>query len=148
MDGLSVAASVAGLVQLTAKVVDCISATADASRVARNMLAEVNALHALFDRLQHFILNFEDTIDDQRSMINVHQLVAILTGCVCAFSELDKILENLHTDRVTGLRSLWISAKWALKDQDLHRILGYLQNHKSSLALMLTIITWFVTASY
>jgi len=142
MDGLSVASSVAGLIQLSGKIISIISATAVASSTARSVLAKAHGFQGILTQLQVFITNFEEESDDQRSMIYVEQLVATLTDCVCAFSELDRVLESLNK-KVAGSRlGLWDSAKWALKDSDIGRILGELQKHKNSLALMMMIITW------
>jgi hypothetical protein len=143
MDGLSVAASVAGLLQVTAKVIDFFSTMMGASTIAQNVLAEAKALQAIFHQLQHFILDFADGTDNRRSMIIIDQLVATLTGCVCVFNNLEQVLDGLN---IGGQVCLWDSAMWAWKDQDLTRILGDLQKHKSSLNLMLTIINWFVIA--
>jgi hypothetical protein len=146
MDGLSVGASVAGLVQVASKVVQFISTMSGASSTARNVLAEARSLQAILHQLQDFIIRFDQGLHDQRSMIYVNQLVTTLTGCVCAFNDLEKVLDSLNTSHdASALLRLWCSAKWALKDPDLSRILGDLQKHKSSLNLMLTIITWLVT---
>jgi len=152
MDGLSIAASVAGLLQVAAKVVNVISRAAEIREmpsVVRNVLAEAYALQAIFHHLQDFILNFADgNHDDRKSMIYLEHLVATLTGCVCAFDQLEMVLEGLNANLdVSSSLGLWDSAKWALKNQDLGRVLGDLQNHKSSLNLMLSIVTWFVLAS-
>ena len=145
MDGLSVAASVAGLIHVSAKVIKIISDTAGASNAARSVLAEARDLQSILHQLQGFISNFEEQRNDQRSTIRIEQLVATLTGCVCVFSELDKVLEELNNRDAGSLLRLWDSAKWALKDSVIGRILSELQQHKASLTLMLTIITWQVT---
>ncbi|KAF8544534.1 ankyrin repeat-containing domain protein [Trichophaea hybrida] len=95
VDGLSVAASVAGLTQLAAKVIGFVSTVADAPIIARNVHAEVRAFQAIFDQLQDFITNFSEG-DETRKYVD--QLIATLTGCVCSFSELDKELESLKTE--------------------------------------------------
>ncbi|KAF8541759.1 hypothetical protein BDD12DRAFT_979420 [Trichophaea hybrida] len=142
MDGLSVAASIAGLVQIASTVVNFISGMADASTTARSVLAEAQALQPIFHHLQDFILDFAEESDDQRSMIYVDDLIAILTGCVCTFTELERILDSLtandHSGSVVSPRA---RIKLAFKDKDLNRIFGDLQKHKSSLNLMLMIIT-------
>jgi len=151
MDGLSVAASVAGLVQLSAKVISIISTfistTAGAPKTARSVLAESKVLRAIFHQLQDFILNSSEEIDDRES-IYVEPLVATLTGCVCSFNKLEGVLESLNTKPDAGsLLRLWDSTKWALKDSDISQILDDLQKHKSSLNLMMTTITWYIPAS-
>jgi len=151
MDGLSVAASVAGLFQATTKVISFISVMTESSSTARNVLAEVKALQIIFSQLQNFIDNFTESTEgtgDRKSMISVNQLVATLTGCFCAFTDLEQVLESLNTNEdSSSLFRLWSSAKWALKDKDLSRILSFLQIHKSSLSLILQIIYWFVFVS-
>jgi len=148
MEGLAVAASVAGLVQVAAKAIDLISNTAGASSTARNVLTEVNALQAIFHQLQDFILDSPKYKNDRKLMINVEQLVTTLTGCLCAFNDLEKVLENLKTtNTVVGpAATLWRNAKWALVYTDVKRILGDLQMHKSSLNLMITIMTWYASS--
>jgi hypothetical protein len=149
MDGLSIAASIAGLVQIGAKIIDFISTAGEASTTARNVLAEAKALQAIFHQLQEFILTFEDGSSDRKSMTSVNQLVATLTGCVCTFTDLVKVLENLNANWDAGSAlSLWRRTKWACKDRDLTRILSDLQNHKSSLNILLTIINWSVRPSF
>jgi hypothetical protein len=144
MDGLSIAASVAGLVRLSTKAIDVISVAVGTSTVARNVLTEANSLKVILHLLQDLILDFTDgKTHDRTSMIYINQLVATLTGCVCAFTDLKNILDSLSSKPGQGL---WGSVKWTFKDQDLARILCDLQTHKSSLNLMLMIITWWVAS--
>jgi len=145
-DGLSIAASVAGLIHVAEKVIRFISTMTDASSTTRSVLAEVHAFHAIFHQLQDFISNFSEGSEARKSRIYVDQVVTILAGCVCAFSELEKELETLKTDgsSSSGLNA-WDSAKWARKYQNLGRILAELQRHKSSLNLMLSVYTWYIT---
>jgi len=148
MEGISVAASVASLVQITATVIDFFSTMTETSRIAQNVLAELRELEPIFHQLQDFILDFDEgNGNDRKSMIFVDQLVATLTGCVCSFAELEQVLDGLNINDNAGvLLRLWGTAKWALKDPDLVRILDNLQKYKLTLNLMLTIITWFVAA--
>jgi len=130
-------------------VVVFISGMADASTTARSVLDEAQALQAIFHHLQDFIFDFSEESDDQRSMISVNHLIAILTSCVCTFTDLEKILDRLNANDNSGsVVSTWARIKWAYKDKDLNRILGDLQKHKSSLNLLLTIITWYVIPSF
>jgi len=145
MDGISVATSVMGLLQVGAKVIGFLSSVADAPSTARNVLAEVQALHAIFRQLDDFIVDFTQQSMTRKSRIYVEDLVCTLTGCVCTFSELDKELESLKTDDSDGSQfTAWNSMKWATKDQGLATILRNLQMHKTSLSLMLSVYTWYV----
>ena len=151
MEGLSVAASIAGLLQVGAKVISFLSTAADAPTTARNVLSEIRALHVIFRQLQNFITHFTEQSMSRKSRIYVDDLVITLTGCVCTFSELDKELECLRTEgdeagnRDDPQFSTWDRVKWAAKEQSLLRMLENLQMHKNSLTLLLSIYTWCVT---
>lgn len=144
MDGLSVAASVAGLLQISTKVISFVSTIADAPSIARSVSDEVIALNIIFRQLEDFISGLMKGKPGRGSMLLVDQLVTALTGCVCAFTELEHELEGLESDSV----SLWDRARWAQKDSNLRRIVGDLEKSKSSLNLMLTIHTWFVATVF
>jgi hypothetical protein len=139
MDGLSVTSSVSGLLQVVAKVAAFISSMRDAPSLMRNVLDEVTALSAIFNQVEDLISNPLNGKHDRRSMIYVHQVVTTLTGCVCAFSELEQALDGLRT----GDLNVWDRGRWAAKESDFDRIMGALQNYKSSLNLMLTIFNWY-----
>jgi hypothetical protein len=62
----------------------------------------------------------------------------VLTGCVCAFSELDRELDGLKTSNI----NVWDRAKLAAKEAGFNRMIVALQSHKLSLNAMLTIYNW------
>ncbi|MCJ1236248.1 hypothetical protein MMC14_004226 [Varicellaria rhodocarpa] len=65
----------------------------------------------------------------------VEQIVVTLTGCVVAFSELEKTLDSLRTNLpIRGVDRI----KWAMKEPTISKMLLRLQSFKSSLSLMLT----------
>ncbi|KAA8913149.1 hypothetical protein FN846DRAFT_886829 [Sphaerosporella brunnea] len=153
MDGISAAASssVVGLLQVATKVVAVLSTMIDAPSLARNVLTETNSLIAIFHQLQTLLSNLSaghrpGNNEERKSMLQVDQIVAALTGCVYAFSELEECLDSVtisdNYDDVDDERrslTLWDRARWAEKERDLRRLLGNLEMHKSSLKLMLTI---------
>jgi hypothetical protein len=144
MDGISVAASICGLLQVGAKVVEFISTMTDAPSLARNIRRQTEDLVGIFGQTQEFLASSNQPGNENRkSMLYIKQIVATLTGCVCAFSELEKELESVKTTQTEGL-TLWDSVLWAQKDQAFRRLLKDLESHKSSLTLMLTIYNWFV----
>ena len=55
------------------------------------------------------------------------------------YSELDAILKSLRADQ--GV-SVWDRAVWFVKKDDVGKVIGRLQNHKSTFGLMLNIIQW------
>lgn len=139
MDGLSVAESVAGLLQVDVKVIKFLSNMADTLAIVREVIAEVRAMRIIFRRLETFIINFSDYNQDRMSGIDVDDLVTILTGCVCTFFEIDGVLEGCTNEDGDRPRlTFWDRARWAAKEQDLTRMLRNLQSHKSSLILLLS----------
>ncbi|EXM00470.1 hypothetical protein FOIG_07451 [Fusarium odoratissimum NRRL 54006] len=66
----------------------------------------------------------------------VEQVVATLAACVTTFSELDTFATALENET-----SFLDRMRWASKDKEIHAILVRLESHKSSLTLMLTMLT-------
>ena len=139
MDFLSVASSVAGLLLAAGKVIGFLCTMVDAPSTARDVLAEVQALQAIFRQLDSFISAPNQQSAARKSRIQLHDLVVTLTDCVTTFSELEVELKKLG-----AADSTWEKTKWAVKDKDIAKILRRLQMHKASLGLMLSIYSWFV----
>lgn len=141
MGGLSVSASVTGLLQASDRVICLLSGMVDAPSIVRDVLTEVYALNAILRRLDGFMLAPNQQSTARKSRIQLCDLVVTLTDCVNTFSELDMELGGLGgagTGRVT-------LTKWErVKDEDITKILRHLQMHKVSFGLMLSIYSWFV----
>jgi len=141
MEGISLAASVGGLLQITTSVIGFLLDVHDAPTVARDLLSEVQAMQLIFKRLHSFVRRFADYDHQRMSRVEVDDLVTILTGCVCTFSEIDGLLENCNAgDREVLQLNLWNRAKWAAKTGDITRVVGKLQCYKSSLALLFAML--------
>ena len=148
MDGISVASSVTGLLQAGERVIGFLSAMADAPSTARDVLAEVHALQAIFRQLDGFISAPSQQSTARKSRIQLHDLVLTLTDCVKTFSELDLELRRLGAadSRIADVIALttWERTKWAMKENNIAKILRHLQMHKASLGLMFSIYSRFV----
>ena len=148
MDGISFASSVAGLVLAAGKVIGFLSSMVNAPSTARGVLAEAQALQAIFRQLVGFTSAPNQQSGARLSRIQLHDLILILTGCVRTFSELDEELKGLGGADYQGADSValtkWERAKWAAKDGGIAKILRHLQMHKVSLGLMLSIYSWSV----
>ena len=141
MGSLSVAVAVEGLLQITANVIGFLLDAHDAPTVARDLLSEVQAMQLIFEQLRRFVHRFADHDRQRVSRIDVDGLVAVLTGCVCTFSEIDGLLENCNAgDREVSQLNLWDRAKWAAKTGDITRLVGKLQCYKSSLTLLFAML--------
>jgi len=110
----------------------------DAPSIMQDVLAEVVAFQAIFHDLQLHILDSPDRSEEGKEMINIDQLVITLIGCVSRFTKLEIILGCLETN--SSSIDILSRARWARKDQDLARILRGLQNQKSSLIVILSIL--------
>jgi hypothetical protein len=146
---MEIVATVHCLLHTTAKITSWVSAMRGAPSVACNVVTEAHTLQAIFHQLQDFIGDFLEGPNDRQSLMHVDQLDATLTDCVCTFTELEQILDKLHSDQNGGFQfSLLGRVRWSWKYQELRRILGDLQSHKVSLILMLMTITRYATVSY
>jgi len=72
----------------------------------------------------------------------VDQVVVTLSACVATMSDLDVFVETLESDISMGLMD---RLRWTTKAQSLVEVIAKLQMHKSSILMMLTILTWCVT---
>ena len=151
MDGLSVSSSVTGLLLAGERVISFLSAMADAPSTARDVLAEVHALQAIFRQLDNFISTPDQQSTSRKSRIQLHDLTLTLTDCVKTFSELDlelRLLGAAGSRSTDGIAlTTWERTKWAMKENGIAKILRHLQVHKASLGLMFSIYSRFVCPS-
>ncbi|RPB29629.1 hypothetical protein L211DRAFT_776091, partial [Terfezia boudieri ATCC MYA-4762] len=139
-DPLSIVSAVFGLVALSAQLGVLSKQLCDFAKDAPVSMVqvhqEIDDLHPVFVEVASFIRGTtkEETSKRGLSMISLHHLMTILTGCVLVFSKLEKKLNECTVDRI----------KWALwKEAEVGVLLGDLQRHKSSLQLMLSMIQWY-----
>lgn len=145
MDPLSVTASVVGLVlaadQVKSILLQLINGLNDPPNLTRNVMDEIHSITSVICSLQKFLPD-EARASESRSrkgLIHVDHLIITLTGCVRTFSDLQKEISDLKSG--DGMNAL-DRFKWARKEDIIIQILRRLQEHKSSLALMLNILQW------
>ena len=174
MDPLSITASVAGLLSLSGQLYtvfnEYLDAHANAPRHVRLVLDEITSLQLIFRQVQQLIDNSSALDENRTSMLRGADLVTILTGCVCAYSLLEKeFLHNINVYEAISsacyrkeyekkLRGIEATlgpgaSRWA-KTKAIHKyrnkkpllvsILQDLRDHKANLGLMLTTINWLV----
>lgn len=143
-DPLSIAAGVVGILtaaaQISTLLINFTKATKNAPSRARHIITEVNDISGTLSHLQSFLLGNEFSDTSRTSLLKADHIVTILSGCVMTFSELEKLLDALETKDIRILDSL----KWARKEKDITALIQRLQNHKTSLSLMLDILNGFV----
>ncbi|KAH7393718.1 hypothetical protein BKA64DRAFT_95164 [Cadophora sp. MPI-SDFR-AT-0126] len=140
-DPLSVAASVVGLLAAGAKLASLLSKTAslvDAPSSAQAVLTEMREISAALQYLQQFLNGLMNVPAGRQQYILVEHLEGTLTGCVTTYDELEVFIDELKID--PSDMGVLDRFKWARKEKDVANIVQRLQNHKSSLNLMLTIL--------
>ncbi|KAL8829490.1 MAG: hypothetical protein Q9191_001984 [Dirinaria sp. TL-2023a] len=140
-DPLSVAAGVIGIVtaavQVSKVLIDFTNGMHDAPRQATVVLEKVNSIHIIMSQLQPFVLGLATPDQSRSCLIQVDAVIAILTGCVATFSELEQVLDGL---RAEGLATFLDKIKWTKKESTIASLIMRLETHESSLSLMLNIL--------
>ncbi|KAH0603560.1 uncharacterized protein H6S33_007882 [Morchella sextelata] len=143
MDPLSVSASIVGLATTAAHITTTLCHLTmdleDSPSLVGHIIAEIALINPAMCNLQMFLVGDRRATKSQESMILVEDLVVILTGCVCTFSELEAEVNGLRSgpDLKTLDRSKWMSRENTIK-----LLLERLKDHKSSIVLMLGILGW------
>jgi hypothetical protein len=144
MDPLSVAASVAGLLTAAKEVSSAIDRIVTARRKGfKEIIAiksTVDTLRSVLLQLQLLLLSRASINRERASLILVDEVVVTLTACVMTFSDLDGCMKGLEADQKLDLMD---SIRWASKDTELKSYLRDLEAHKTSLTLMMSILTWY-----
>ena len=145
MDGISVAASILGLVGAAAKITLCLNALVTsvkmAPKLAQGVLLEVSDVSICLSQLQRLLLEMETRSRPQEHLIMIEQLVIVLSNCVSIFSELEEILESLDLTSSTPISKIKI-ARWLHRQQSISTLLIRLQASKQSLTLIVTTLNW------
>ncbi|KAH0538887.1 hypothetical protein FGG08_004543 [Glutinoglossum americanum] len=140
MDPLSVAASVVGLLIAAGKMAQSLkqlTSLADAPSSAKAVLTEMSDMAAALEHLQDYLNGTTSVPAGRGQFILLEHVVVTLTGCVTTYSELELIIDSVHVDPEMGA---FDRIKWAVKEKEILDIVRRIQNHKSSLTLMLTIL--------
>jgi hypothetical protein len=142
-DPLSVAASVVGLLtaaaQISRTLYDITKRAKKAPKECKDARMEVDDIRNILSQLQLFVLGAAKASRSRSSLILVEQVVTTLAATVTTFSELDVFVETLESDERMGLMD---RLRWVSKEKALNELIQKLQLHKSSMGLMLTILTW------
>ncbi|KAI4255859.1 MAG: hypothetical protein L6R42_006533 [Xanthoria sp. 1 TBL-2021] len=148
-EALSLAAGVIGVLtaagQISSLLLQFTKSSKDAPQIACAVLSEVDDIRGVLLHLQSFLLSDESSDQSRTQLLQVDQVVAIMTGCVNTFSELEQLLDRLT---VTGWEAKGMNildrAKWARKEKAISNLMQRLQNHKASLSLILNVLNGYV----
>lgn len=162
-DPLSVAASITGLIGITVKIAQVAKQLYDSAKDAPNSVLrlkdEMDNLNMIFCEVQALT----ESVSRRRhrakksrlSMVPLHHLLTILTGCMLYYSSLDERLRKVagiaagNTQPTSSLSSasrVVAQIKWSVwTEAEVAVIFENLERHKTSLIMMLTILNWYVS---
>ncbi|KAF8455167.1 ankyrin repeat-containing domain protein [Terfezia claveryi] len=158
-DPLSIAASVAGLITISAQIVgmanELFDKVKDAPETMMRVREEVESMQPIFCQVQLLLNGSGSGLNrGNLTMISVHNLMTALTGCVIVYTRLEKKVNEVcgFSDPTTA-STAWKRAgviadrvKWGLwRQEEVLVIMEDLQRQKRTLNLMLTIITCTTT---
>lgn len=143
-DPLSVAAGVVGIlssgIKISTTLYNIVRRVKKAPKECQETRAEVDGIGNTLNQLQMFVLGASQATRSRTSLILVDQVVTTLAATVATFSELDLFVETLDGDEKMGLMD---KVRWTMRMESLNEILAKLRLHRSSMNLMLTILTWY-----
>jgi hypothetical protein len=144
MDPLSVTMAIVGLLtasqQISSAIGNLVSKSKSAPKEIQDVRSTVDTIRSVLIQLQMLLLGRAQVDRQRTSLILVEQIVITLSACVATFSELDVFVGTLDSDAMLGLMD---RIRWATKTSTIKEHLQKLEMHKSSLTLMLTILTWY-----
>jgi hypothetical protein len=108
MDGLSVAASITGILLAAAKVSSPLARVRDIPHTFSTVLIEIRHIKIVFSALQNFLDRAARVIGPRAALIQLEDVVVILTQTVLVFSELETLVAPLAArGRVNTWRPLY-----------------------------------------
>jgi len=126
-DLISIKMAVVGLLQASSQMSTLLSifinAVRDAPKQAKLVLTEVDETRAVLSHLQTFLLRMETVDLFRRTLVQIDEMVAILSGCVATFSELEATLDILLSRRT----DFWDNLKWTRNESKIAGLIERIQ---------------------
>ncbi|ERF70141.1 hypothetical protein EPUS_00328 [Endocarpon pusillum Z07020] len=144
MDPLSISASIAGLLCAGAKIIEVltqISQLTGAPPLCKAALTEVCDTAATLRLMQNFINSDLSVPTEGRQHVALEHLTVSLAGCVSTKDELETVCDDLGlVYSKSGITGVFDHLRWIRQEEKIKALIQRLQNHKSSLNLILTIV--------
>lgn len=115
----------------------------DAPSIALAVETETSHFVVVLSQLQPFLTGQQNTIahPSRASLVEVQQIQIILTGSVLTLSELQAAVGAIcHGSTTISLRD---RMKWMMAESNIAQLIQRVRDHKSSLTLLLTLLTWY-----
>ncbi len=141
MDPLSITVSIVAILTAAAKVSSILGLVKDAPESMSAILIEVDHIKIVFTALRKFLDRTHRFAPQRAALIQLDDVVVVLTQTVLVFSELETLVRPLSAQ---GSLSPWWRLNWARHQPTASRLVNQLQRHKVTLSLILQIIQWLV----
>lgn len=156
MDPLSIAASITSILVGATHVVNLVSQAGDTTDAVKAVVQEVAHIKILITVLQKFVDRTQRLDKNRASLVQLEDVVTILTQTVLVFSELEGVIQSAvgktssssssssspSTPTGSILSGIRKRVQWSWSRTAAQRLTGQLQQHKTSLSLLLTIMQW------
>lgn len=145
MDPISVISGITGIIISAAGISktlqDVWSSYQNAPSTVRYLIHECYAINGALSQLHGWLYDEDPAVRSNRRFIQLDLLVNTISAAMCTFTELQAKVEKLTP---SGPTSKLMSFKFIWEESDMQALLRQLQSHKTSLTLMLTILSRFV----
>ncbi|KAK6338463.1 hypothetical protein TWF730_002526 [Orbilia blumenaviensis] len=140
-EAIGLAASIVGLLAVGAKLIPWLSNVTqkmkDVPDSVRSVIFELNETTIILGAIQGYITEQEKVARNRKCLISMDNISVTLTGFVVTYSDLERYVDLAKVD---DDMSTFDRSKWLLREKEVLDAVRRLQNHKSSLNLMLSII--------
>ncbi|KAF3291140.1 hypothetical protein TWF970_000377 [Orbilia oligospora] len=141
MEALGIAASIVGLLAAGAKLVPWLvniaDKVADAPDSVKAVSSELKETTIILEQIHIYVLDQQTVTENRRALILLEHISVTLTGFVLTYSDLERHVDFVRPDRQM---SVFDRGKWLIKEKEILEVICRLQNHKSSLSMMLNIL--------
>ena len=141
-DPLSIAASIIGILTAAQSISKCmaklVSKIKNAPEEFLELKSTIDTIHIVLSKLQNLLLGQANIHHSRSTLVFVDQIVIVLSGCVKGLSDLDVLVRSLENEGIDALNRL----RWLAKSAEIKSHLEKLEMQKTSLTLLLTILTW------
>lgn len=145
MDPISVISGITGIILAAAgiskKLHDVWSSYQNAPSTVRYLIHECYAINGALSQLHGWLYDEDPAVKSKQRLIQLDLLVNTISAAMCSFAELQAKVEGLtpleSTSRLMPFKLAW-------EENEMLAILRQLQSHKTSLTLMLTILSRLV----
>ena len=144
MDGLTVLQAIIGGLQVIGKIQETVESLRDASDSMKCLLTEISVMKGILEQLRPLIVSDHYRETEGAKFVELGDLVLVFTDLAKTLSNFDQFVSQVS--QRTGLKgtTFFKSSLWVKNEKRFQRELMRLQYQKSSLNVILTLLTRLV----